>query len=243
MRLQSLLLWPFLGSLTTLSADSITVLFDIGVYAKFDYLTKTYDPNFAPVQVSVPVVFDNRVTDREGDATDSLMFFGTPKVDSPLTGGLPYGPGTTTIDPPTRTRFSAISNYDFGPGSTGSYFQFGQDQENQDGPNRFYSYDMRIITPTNHPPVPNFSSFSGEDLVSYLRSLQADSAQIYFSEYSDHFDSSTLQYLGGIGYTGTGTISEVTSVPELPAGILFSFVVLAIGLSRAQTRQNSPQRG
>jgi hypothetical protein len=113
----------------------ITLTFDFHVYAKFIYAQQAYDSSFVPRDITISVTLDSEVTQRDGYPTNSRIYFGAPEVVSPLTGILPYGPGTP-IDPPAIQRSALMSgfNYGSGVGDAGSYFQIQENQSDPYGP-------------------------------------------------------------------------------------------------------------
>lgn len=232
MRLLRSLLFFILSTLGV-RGNEIVVVFDVNVYAEFDVRTLSYNQNFLPRMVPISLIFDDRITAVQGDSTRDIALFGTATVKSPLTAQLPFGPGDSAIDPNT---FALISAYDFGPGQAGSRFSVVRDQTNYyQNDERFFSYFLTFNGP-QYPPIADVGSFSGSRLQTYLRQIQLDGGEFYFSEMTTHFDVTNHAYLGGVGYTGLATVRSIHTLPEPAATALLVAFVSTVFIRRRAHR-------
>lgn len=135
----SRLLFAFVfAAASPMLAGTITLTFQLDVYAQFDYSTQTYTPNFQPFTATAVVVFDDAVTSTEQDPNDTLILFGLPLINSSLTETLPYGP---TIPPASGE--VALGNRDYGPSQQWSEFTIVQSQETESGTTTWaYDFDL-----------------------------------------------------------------------------------------------------
>lgn len=198
----------------------------------------SYDPSFTPFNIVVEAKFDDADIGVQTYPNHTLVFFGTPRINSPLTPTLPYGPLGTIINPPDNRRFSLLSGFDYGPPNQGSYFQFRQYQHDGDGLDRAFAYTLTVKTP-NYPPLLGLDSFTGPQLRSYLRTLMIDGAEVYFDEGAQHYDTVSGVSLDGIGYTGLGTITAVSEVPEPASALLVTVGGLGILVGRRALRRTT----
>jgi hypothetical protein len=150
----------------TAQADTITVVFNFDVTSEYLYASGGYNPSFVPENITVTATFDDTPTSRASDPNNIETFFGVPVVSSPLTATLPYGPGTTTIDPSPSKTDTLMDDFNFGSGvpPTGSYFQIQENQDNVYGPSSMqewgYNFEIKLPAPMLyrrfqiHPPFP-----------------------------------------------------------------------------------------
>ena len=118
----------FLGMSVSAYAAPITIDFRVDLYAKFDYISRSYDQSFSPYSISVEAVFDTGVMRVETYPNDTIIYFGENSVVSPLTQTLPLGLSGSPISPSEGHRPTILSNYDYGPGETGSQLSILENQ-------------------------------------------------------------------------------------------------------------------
>jgi hypothetical protein len=216
----------------TLHAGQISVTLDFNISLEYLYASGEYSPLFTPQTITAVASFDDSPTSRTSDPHDVLISFGAPFVLSPLTSTLPYGPGATSVDPSLGSSEALMTNYNFGPGDTGSYFQIQKNQTSPYGLLQSWVYGFAISFPASStiPPLSNPSTFSGDDLDTWLKGLESSHTPITLTEYSYNLDGSTGKYLGGIGYVGQGVITGVSTIPEptTAALIVFGFAGLVV---------------
>jgi hypothetical protein len=233
------LLLAFAAFCGTLHAGQISVVLNFNINLEYLYASGEYNPLFTPQTITATATFDDGPTSRVTDPHDTEISFGAPFVTSPLTPTLPHAPGTTYIDPALGNSDTLMTNYNFGAGDTGSYFKIEQIESNKLGNSQAWTYDFTIAFPGSAmiAPLSNPSTFSGGDLLTWLDGLQANQTPLMLHEYSNTFDASTGQYLGGIGYVGEGVITAVNSTPE-PA----TAALIAAGLAGLIVLMRRPAR-
>jgi len=208
---------PFLLVLTLAcspaQADSITLTFDVNVLDQFNYATMALNPNFQSFSTTMTVTFDNAVTLIEQDPNNTLVFFGPPLIDSPLTATLPYGPAAGQPPPPSSA--VALGNRDYGPSQQWSEFTIVENQETESGATTWvYGFDLDSDGLSLYPLIPNLLQDSRAALYQQLLAYQQNHAALAFEEFAYQFDSQTGQYLGGTGYNSTAYLEEVEETPE-----------------------------
>jgi len=203
----------FLGMSVSGYAAPITIDFRVDLYAKFDPASLSYDPSFTPYSISVQTVFDTGVMRVETYSHDTIIYFGENSAISPLTQTLPLGLSGSPISPSEGHRPTILSNYDYGPGETGSQLSILENQYERVGEVE-WEYHFGLRSSALYPPVADPLSFGEIDLLTYLAGLKTNQIEFNFSEYTILFDTSTLQYIGGVMYDGRAYIEQVNTVPE-----------------------------
>jgi hypothetical protein len=240
------LLLAFVALCGTLHAGEISVTLNFNVNLEYLYASGEYNPLFTPETITATATFDDSPTSRASDPHDVEIYFGAPFVSSPLTPTLPYGPATTTIGPSLATSDTLMTSFNFGAGDAGSYFQIQSNQSSNYGDAQSWIYGFSIAFPGSGviPPLSNASTFSGDDLVTWLKGLQASQTSLVLNEYSYNLDDITGQYWGGIGYVGEGVITGVNSTPEPASATLIgvAFVGLIVFVRRRRAKFPFSQR-
>jgi hypothetical protein len=209
-------------------AGTITLRFEVNVWAQFNYATQTYAPDFQPFAATAVVVFDDAVTGIEQDPNDVLVSFGLPLISSTLTQYLPYGP---TVPPSARE--VALANRDYGPSQQWSELSIVQSQETVSGATTWaYDFDIDSSSYSLYPLIPNLLQDSSAALYQQLLTYQQNDAAFSFGEYGQQFDSQTGQPLAGIGFTGTAYLVGVSETPEPSTAFLMATGILVLRLLR-----------
>ena len=172
------------------------------------------------------VAFDDAVTAIEQDPHVTLLFFGSPWVNSPLTATLPYVPAHP------RSQAVAIGNDDYSPEFQASEFIIVQSHDDPfDTTTWAYNFDLRAPL---YPFIAGPLSFGATELYQRLGDYKQDNAAFRFSESADQFNSQTGQSLAGVGFDGTAYLVDLAQAPvaEPSTAFLFSFGFLGLWVGR-----------
>jgi hypothetical protein len=231
----SLVIAILLGA-TGLKAGTVTATFDITVSSRYLYAQNLYDPSFVPMDILISATFDTDVAYRvQYPPTEGEVWFGTPRISSPLTATLP---SPTTTNPPWQPTLLypyVMMDYQYSGSGTSYSFKIHDDQDYLYEPDtaQGFTYEFNIETPyAVASSIPDQSNFSGSDLMAWLQSIQGQPSTVSYLEYSAQYDSD-LDTQEGISYMGYGSLVSV-STPEpstsalLGAGLLMLFAGVRI---------------
>jgi hypothetical protein len=130
--------------------------------------------------------------------------------------------------------FAMAYSFDYGdpPLHEGVQVQF-RDWQYECPENIFWSYGFGLYGTTYGALPVGLFTFTPESFPGALENLKMARQEFYFSEASYLFDGSTANYLGGIGYNGSGSITNITAIPEPSTLFLLSSgLACLVGLRR-----------
>ncbi len=213
-------------------AGTITLTFNVNVWDTFNYATMAND--LQGFNTTMTVTFDGAVTSVEQDTNDTLVFFGTPTINSPLTATLPYGPAPGQ---PPESREVVLANRDYGPSQQWSEFTIVQDQETESGATTWaYDFELDSGSQSLYPLIANLLDDSSTALYQQLLVYQQNQAPLVFDETADQFDSQTGQALAGLGYRATAYLVDIQETPEPSTFAFLGGAALVFTLKRRFNR-------
>jgi len=231
------LMFALMGLCGTAHASQLFVVLSVNVSSEYLYSSGQYNSFFVPQTITSTAAFDSTALSIAADPNQIQIYFGVPSVSSPLTSTLPADSGTSTVDPSFDSSQAQMTDYNFGAGDAGSYFQIQESQLHNDSTSQTWAYSLTLSFPgsTVLPPLTSPLTFSGDDLAFWLSSLEKNHTSVMFNEYSNVFNSVTGQYVSGVGYVGQGVILSVTTAPEPATGALVALAFIGAMFCRSQT--------